>query len=210
VVAGDTNSAAITRCGQVFMWGSCRSCIDLASNDPTKPTLVEALSGTPIAAVALGECHCLFLTTDGLVLSCGLDLYVQPAHTLRGRARGVPLGHLGHHSANQGGGWVGLSHRYHSGLLGYDVRDNPRKEQRVPRPIPHFTGEVAAAIAAGTPQAPKEKSQSCDVCELTRSATSAPGQQARDIAWCSPETAASSPLGTIAAVNWAWGAHRPS
>lgn len=112
VVAGDTNSAAITKSGQVFMWGSCRSCIDLPSNDPTKPTLVEALSGTPIAAVALGECHCLFLTTDGLVLSCGLDLY-------------------------------------HSGLLGYDVRDNPRKEQRVPRPIPHFTGAVAAAIAAG-------------------------------------------------------------
>jgi alpha-tubulin suppressor-like RCC1 family protein len=92
VVAGDTNSAAITNSGQVFMWGSCRSCIDLPSNDPTKPTLVEALSGTPIAAVALGECHCLFLTTDGLVLSCGLDLYVQPAHTLRGRASGVPLG----------------------------------------------------------------------------------------------------------------------
>jgi alpha-tubulin suppressor-like RCC1 family protein len=103
VVAGDTNSAAITRCGQVFMWGSCRSCIDLASNDPTKPTLVEALSGTPIAAVALGECHCLFLTTDGLVLLCGLDLYVQPAHTLRGHASGVPLGHLGHHSTNWGG-----------------------------------------------------------------------------------------------------------
>jgi alpha-tubulin suppressor-like RCC1 family protein len=76
VVAGYMNSAAITKRGQVFMWGSCRSCIDLPSRDPTKPTLVDALCGTSIAAVALGECHCLFLTTDGLVLSCGLDSYV--------------------------------------------------------------------------------------------------------------------------------------
>jgi len=82
VVAGYMNSAAITKRGQVFMWGSCRSCIDLPSCDPTKPTLVDALCGTPIAAVALGGCHCLFLTTDGLVLSCGLDSYVQPTtHT---------------------------------------------------------------------------------------------------------------------------------
>ena len=42
-----------------------------AARDPTKPTHLDALCGTPIAAEALGEGHSLVLTRDGRLFAFG-------------------------------------------------------------------------------------------------------------------------------------------
>ncbi|CDO76928.1 hypothetical protein BN946_scf185006.g10 [Trametes cinnabarina] len=82
VVAGDCINVALDEHGQLRAWGTYRTSDGELGFSPAirkqfKPSSIPALSGIPIAAVAAGDNHILFLSISGEVYSAGSSEYMQ-------------------------------------------------------------------------------------------------------------------------------------
>ncbi|KAI9056278.1 RCC1/BLIP-II [Trametes sanguinea] len=82
VAAGDCINVVLDEHGQLRAWGMYRTSDGDLGFSPAirkqfKPSAIPALSGIPVAAVAAGDNHVLFLTTKGEVYSAGSSEYMQ-------------------------------------------------------------------------------------------------------------------------------------
>jgi alpha-tubulin suppressor-like RCC1 family protein len=160
IACGALHSAALTDDGNVYTWGDARSLqlgyTPKCTTNQQVPALVEALKGTLVVRIALGQGHTLALTDKGRLFSWGSSKFGQCGHGDRQRvdspreiaitARFVDISCGDRHSAAVSE--TGTLYTWGCGDNGQLGHGRQKYDAEVrPRPVSFFADEDAAPEA---------------------------------------------------------------
>ncbi|KAK2909214.1 hypothetical protein Q8A67_005051 [Cirrhinus molitorella] len=161
IACGDHHSMALTKDGQLFVWGeNSHGQLGLKKDHPSSPSAqhVQSLSGIPVAQISAGGDHSFVLSLSGVVFGWGknsagqlglgdtTDRYVPTVVNSLHQKKTVSISCGGEHTATLSkGGTVFTFGSGGSGQLGH----NSFKDEHHPRVVAELWGSKVSHITCG-------------------------------------------------------------